>query len=145
ANRVLPSRQQGLRGSGMASVGNHGQLPPPLGDYSNDRNSGYGNSVQAQTAVPRLGGLQTISGNNHVRIVADSFRNAVIVRDSPERLPMYDQLIKQLDVPQEMVEIEATIIDVNKSKLRELGVDWYYHNGRTAIGFAADNGVKTNL
>lgn len=138
--RIEPSRQQGLRGQGMASVGTGGRLPPPLGDYSDQGADDGGNVIAA--ASP---GMQTIAGNGNVRIVADSFRNAIIVRDRPDRLPMYDDLIRQLDVPQQMIEIEATIIDVNKSKLRQWGIDWYYHNGRTTVGFDPDGSSKRNL
>jgi len=58
------------------------------------------------------------------RIVADSVNNAVLIRDTPSRLEMYAQLISTLDVEPKMVEIEATIIDMNTDRLRELGVNW---------------------
>lgn len=147
--RMLPSRQQGLRGNGMAAVGNGNgndngnRLPPPLGDYSQPQNdmSAQDNNVIASGSP----GMQSITGSGNVRIVADSFRNAIIVRDRPDRLPMYDDLIRQLDVPQQMIEIEATIIDVNKSKLRQWGIDWYYRNGRTTVGFAPNTSAKQKL
>lgn len=139
-HRMKPSRQQGLRGDGMASVGSDGRLPPPLGDYSDQGGSQNDNVIAGGSP-----GMQAISGRGNVRIVADSFRNAIIVRDRPDRLPMYDDLIRQLDVPQQMIEIEATIIDVNKSKLRQWGIDWYYHNGRSTVGFDPNGSSKDNL
>lgn len=148
-SRMLPARMQGLRGSGLAAVGtaatrDDGQLPPPLGDYSDRDRIRF---EQPQQPFSPDDGMQAFSGGreDHVRIVADSFRNAIIVRDTPERLPMYDKLIQQLDVPQRMIEIEATIIDVNKSKLRELGINWYYKNGSTTVGFAPDTAAKRQL
>lgn len=59
-----------------------------------------------------------------VRIAVDPRLNAVIVRDSPERMPYYESLIKSLDLEPQMVEIEATIIDINTSRLRDLGINW---------------------
>jgi type III secretion protein C len=57
----------------------------------------------------------------------------VIVRDLAERLPRYEQLIASLDVEPQSLEIEATIIDVNTDKARELGIEWRWSNdGRSA-------------
>jgi type III secretion protein C len=58
------------------------------------------------------------------RVEADHRLNAIIVRDTPERMPLYEQLIASLDVEPMAVEIEATIIDVNTDRLRELGIQW---------------------
>src|SRR6185369_7652911 len=59
--------------------------------------------------------------------------NAVIVRDLADRLPRYEQLIAALDVEPQSLEIEATIIDVNTDKARELGIEWRWSNdGRSA-------------
>jgi type III secretion protein C len=68
-----------------------------------------------------------------VRIEADPRLNAVIVRDRPERLPSYERLIAALDVEPQSLEIEATIIDVNTDKLRELGINWRWNTGRSSV------------
>jgi type III secretion protein C len=77
------------------------------------------------------------SGRIRASIQADPRINAVIVQDSPERMPMYEQLIAQLDVPTPLIEIEALIIDVNTSKLDELGINWgaTARNRSIAAGF----------
>lgn len=62
----------------------------------------------------------------NARIVADSRLNAIIIRDKQEKMNSYKQLIESLDVESAMVEIEATIIDINTDKSRELGVNWRY-------------------
>jgi type III secretion protein C len=46
------------------------------------------------------------------------------VRDTPQRMHLYERLIAQLDVETPLVEIEAAIIDVAHDKTEELGVDW---------------------
>ena len=43
----------------------------------------------------------------------DNRLNAVIVRDVVSRMPMYEKLIRQLDVPQKLVEIDVTVVDVS--------------------------------
>lgn len=71
---------------------------------------------------------------HQVRIEADPRLNAIIVRDLAERLPRYEQLIAALDVEPQSLEIEATIIDVNTDKLRELGVNWRFNNAGNELG-----------
>lgn len=78
----------------------------------------------------------TASSGQHIRIEADPRLNAVIVRDLTERLPRYEQLIAALDVEPQSVEIEATIIDVNTDKLRELGMKWSWNNDGNGASFA---------
>ena len=77
------------------------------------------------------------------RIEADPRLNAVIVRDLPERLDRYGALIKSLDVEPQSLEIEATIIDINTDRLRELGINWRYNHGLSSLmfgnGTASDN------
>lgn len=50
----------------------------------------------------------------------DNRLNAVIVRDVVTRLPMYEKLIKELDVPQKLVEIAVTVVELS----REDALDW---------------------
>jgi type III secretion protein C len=53
-------------------------------------------------------------------IQAEPRLNAVIVRDVVSRMPMYERLIRQLDVPQRLVEIEVTVIELTKAN----ALDW---------------------
>ena len=46
--------------------------------------------------------------------------NAVIVRDVVSRMPMYEKLIRQLDVPQRLVEIDITTVELT----RKDALDW---------------------
>jgi type III secretion protein C len=68
-----------------------------------------------------------VAGDLRVRtpsIQVDSRLNALIIQDIPERMPLYERLIAQLDVPTPLLEIEAMIIDINSERIRELGVNW---------------------
>ncbi|RZI97361.1 MAG: EscC/YscC/HrcC family type III secretion system outer membrane ring protein, partial [Rubrivivax sp.] len=69
------------------------------------------------------------------RIEADPRLNAVIVRDLPERLDRYAALIKSLDIEPQSLEIEATIIDINTDRMRELGINWRYNRGLSSLMF----------
>lgn len=137
--RLMSARQQGLRGQGLAGMGQ--QPPPPLGNYTVPVQNDDGattTSDEASNPSPQPNTLRAISGQGDSRIVADSFRNAIIVRDTADRMPMYDELIRQLDVAPQMVEIEATIIDVDKQKARSLGVNWFYRNKGITAGFTSN-------
>ena len=46
--------------------------------------------------------------------------NAVLVRDVTSRMPMYERLIKQLDVPQKLIEIDVTVVELS----RQDALDW---------------------
>jgi type III secretion protein C len=58
---------------------------------------------------------------------ADTRLNAVLVRDTPERMVQYARLIEALDVRPRLVEIEVTIMDISTDTLDSLGVDWRLH------------------
>ncbi len=53
-------------------------------------------------------------------ILSDPRLNAVIVRDIASRMPMYERLVAQLDVPVPLVEISITILEISK----EDALDW---------------------
>jgi len=80
---------------------------------------------------------------SQVRVEADARLNAVVVRDTPERLEQYEQLIAALDVEPQALEIEATIIDLNVEKLREIGINWRGGHGRWSLLFG--NGTNSDL
>ena len=53
-------------------------------------------------------------------IRAENRLNAVLVRDIVSRMPMYEDLIKKLDVPQKLVEIDVTVVEL----ARKDALDW---------------------
>lgn len=54
-------------------------------------------------------------------ITMDTRLNMVIVRDLKERMPMYEDIIRQLDVSTKLIEINAAIMDVKKTRDRMFG------------------------
>ncbi|MCO2278088.1 EscC/YscC/HrcC family type III secretion system outer membrane ring protein [Pseudomonas aeruginosa] len=70
----------------------------------------HGQSQSADRALPMLS--------------VDPRQNAVIVRDRKINLPIYDDLIAQLDYKPELVAVSVAIIDINSEDLSALGVDW---------------------
>ena len=109
---------------------------------------GPGEGMQAAATPPsgtaRPGGANEAStvpniglGRLRPSIQADPRINALIVQDTPDRIPIYAELIAQLDVPTPLIEIEALIIDVNTNRLEELGISWssVTRGGGTAAGY----------
>lgn len=146
--QILRPSAQRLKGTGLAAVGGdvaagneRAGLPPPLAPPAAQgyAESGSANAANA-TTITAVEVSQPGKGRD-ARIVADPYRNAVIVRDAPDTMPLYASLIRELDVEPRIVEIEATIIDVDKQKLLNLGIDWRWQNGRTAVQFGTDTGA----
>ena len=103
-----------------------------------------GSGVVPQAPAPAIGAgrgsaaerARSASGSS-VSIQSDPRLNALIIQDTPERMPLYAQLIAQLDVPTALIEIEAMIIDINSERARELGINWAARRGGTAVGFGS--------
>jgi type III secretion protein C len=164
-SRVLPRNLPGLRGKGLLAVGRGDNTPAA---------PGFGNAAAAASAAGGANadivplGLQTPGSSGGASapesaamraareapssrfsaVRAEPRMNAVVVRDSPDRMPMYERLIKDLDVDLPLIEIEAAVIDVSDDKSQELGVDWRGHGRRFDIssspnGFAG-NGTRPN-
>ena len=98
------NQMTGLRGTGLAAVGREpaetsGARPAPPAD-------------EAAPEEPRA------------LIQADPRINAVIIRDAVSRFPVYEQLIRQLDVPSEVIEISAAVVDIDTDANRNAGVEF---------------------
>ena len=75
------------------------------------------------------------SGPSQMRIQSDPRLNAVIIRDTQDRISQYESLLATIDIPVALIEIEAAVVDVNVSKLEELGVDWRGQRNNVSGGF----------
>lgn len=73
------------------------------------------------------------SDNGRPRIEADPSLNAIMIYDQASKREMYQALIDQLDVQPQQIEIEALIVDIDRSKLSELGVEWGVRSGNSTI------------
>jgi type III secretion protein C len=58
------------------------------------------------------------------RFEADEGNNAIIVQGRADRMAEYEALIRRLDQKPRLVELEATIIEVNSDSVDALGVNW---------------------
>ena len=91
-----------------------------------------GSPASAPTSSLQVGGDAQVRAPS---IQTDPRLNAVIIQDLAERMPLYERLIAQLDVPTPLIEIEALIIDVNSQRVRELGINWAINGDNFSLGF----------
>lgn len=146
----VAAQQPGLTGMPMASNTAGISFDPassgmPVGPAASPNGTASGSGAATSqaggsTAAGGSRGAGSATGVTSARrlapsIQADSRLNAIIVQDTPERIPLYKALIDQLDVPTPLIEIEAMIIDINSSRLDELGISWSGRRGGTVGGF----------
>ena len=138
---LVRQSQPRLKGQGLAAVTPNAAQTPLLGlpvpglypgQNSNDV-LGYGGS-DGSVVAPLTSDI--------VRIEPNPYLNAVIVRDVPERMAAYDSLIRALDVEPQVVEVEASIIDIDTAKARKLGINWRIASG--GFGFLFGSGNNTD-
>lgn len=81
------------------------------------------------------------------RIEADPTLNAIMIYDDVAKRGVYQSLIDQLDVKPQQVEIEALIVDIDRSKLAEMGVEWGARTGavETIVNGTTTQSSGTNL
>lgn len=167
-DRLVDYRGEKLNVPGVASI-LRGLLEP----RSSSALSGLGQRPAAQPSpltpnVPRLGNplLGQMLGANanpaqmdmgatltprapvassRIRVEADVRNNAVLIYDVPERQAMYRELISQLDVARKLVEIDAIILDIERTQLREFGVNWGFQNSRFRGGANVSPGTSSQL
>ncbi len=81
--------------------------------------SGVKGKVREGTNATENAVLEGVSNLSPV-IRPENRLNAVMVRDVVTRMPMYERLIRSLDVPQKLVEIEVTTLELSKDD----SLDW---------------------
>lgn len=137
--------EQSLRDQGLRQRGQQGTLGArganPMMPTAETVQQAWGNRPggveMAMLDARMLDGLRSTPSTSQARVEADTRLNAVIVRDTPDRLPYYDELIKSLDIEPQALEIEATIIDLSTDKLRKLGVNWRLNDDRVSFLFGS--------
>ncbi|MEJ1965583.1 MAG: type III secretion system outer membrane ring subunit SctC [Gammaproteobacteria bacterium] len=75
-------------------------------------------------------------------IVADPRLNSVVVYDAPEKMPIYEALIRELDAGRPQIQIEAMIVDIATDKIDTLGVAWRVGAGSVSAGFGGGSGAE---
>ncbi|QBE61943.1 type III secretion system outer membrane ring subunit SctC [Pseudoduganella lutea] len=112
---------------------NRGSLPlPPVGGAGRAaghgglagemRDSGDSGDTADLVAALRSNTASPARQGGDVSIEADPRTNAVIVRGPRDKIALCEKLIADLDTPSDLVEIEATIIDVDADQADQFGI-----------------------
>jgi type III secretion protein C len=71
-------------------------------------------------------------------IQPDARNNAILIRARADAMPTFEKLLASLDRRPGVIEIDASIIEITETGLKELGVDWRLHSGH--LDFETGNG-----
>jgi type III secretion protein C len=87
-------------------------------------------------------------------IICDQRLNAIMIRDRRENMPFYEEIITKLDVPCEVIKIDAAIVNVNKNWNRGMGInvldfsggtDKFAINGTSSLNDAGKLGQRLSI
>lgn len=121
---------------GSSSVGALGSVGLPYNMSSGGVDTGI--LQQGLDRVLSMGsrkpGKSKEGGRASIRVSADIRNNAVLIYDLPERKAVYETLVKQLDVPRNLIEIDAVILDIDRNELAELSSRWNFNSGNFSGG-----------
>lgn len=118
-----------------------GQVPSAAavaqdGGAANGRSGSTANVPPAPSGAPTVAG-SGIQGRGQAIITRYENANAIIIAANPETQRLIGEVIRQLDLRQEQVLVEAIIVEVSDNVARELGVQWLI--GGKDIPFAVTN------
>ena len=85
----------------------------------------------------------TMGSSFRPTIRAENRLNAVLVRDVKSRMPVYEQIIKQLDVPQKLVEVSVTVVELTRRDALDWQLSLAYGGTRgKTVGSAGQNAAN---
>ena len=107
------------------------------------------NAGQQGESVTQQEAEQQLKSQTPAIIQADPRTNSVIVRDVRDRMDGYRQIIQKLDRPSGLVEIKATIVDLNADQGFQLGLPyhlmWNYDGRERSLDTKIDTTSLANL
>ena len=121
----------------LTSILGLGPVPPP---------AAVAPSAADQGGVPPdVTLLGQASQLGHPRISIDQRTNSVVVQGPPEAIAAIGKIIRELDRPLQMVQIEVTIAQADLGVARQLGIEWRgtaLNAKGTAFSGAIDSGIS---
>ncbi|MFP1751831.1 type III secretion system outer membrane ring subunit SctC [Lonsdalea quercina] len=164
SDRTIHYRDQTLVIPGVATILNElmdGNRAPPVGATAADSGAnataggepatGYSNKAlesesrnvltrwATRTPLRSRAGKAALDG----KVSADVRNNALLIRDDEKRRPEYQQLIDSIDIPQNLVNIDAVILDVDRTALSRLEANWQGKLGSVTGGASLMSGSST--
>lgn len=158
ADRTIKYRDQTLLVPGVATILNEllGQNSSPSASGMNSTQGGESEMdqmrSQSQSILNQLVGRGTGHGragdknplgNMAGKVSADVRNNALLVRDKPTYRSAYQSLVSMIDVPQKLIEIDALIVDIDRSEMARLSSSWAGQFGNVTGGSTLLSGPST--
>ncbi|MDR6504009.1 type III secretion protein C [Burkholderia ambifaria] len=119
-------------------------LPPPVEEVPRSlfskifaTDDGRGAPTPIAAAPP----LTAVMTTNSLRVVADARMNAVVVVAPADMMNSVLDVIHQLDVEPELIQIQATVMEVDGSALEGIGFDWAVQGNRFGIDSTLPGGA----
>ena len=155
ADRTIRYRDQELLVPGVATI-----LNELLGQSSNASSgrmsSGQGEDEQVSREqsqsvlnelinrnMPASGRKKAPVSSLAGKVSADVRNNLLLVRDDPKTRDAYQALINAIDVPQKLIEIDAVIVDIDRSALKRFSSNLAGQFGSVASGANMLSGAST--
>jgi general secretion pathway protein D len=76
-------------------------------------------NIEAKTAAANLTTLVRTKN-----IIVDEKQNLITLRDTPDAIRMAEKLLAVYDIPEPEVMLEVTVLEVSRSRLLNLGIQW---------------------
>ena len=83
------------------------------------------NQINKDNGVSNQDNIDNMAKSGASLIQADSRLNTIIIRDKKPNLEMYKNLIKLLDVPAPLIQVDVLIIHLDNDVLNSQGVEWW--------------------
>ena len=144
ADRAINYREQSMTIPGVATLLKgllDNRMRPQVQDPKANIEALQGMADQARTKIFNLASDRGADRSEikpevtqHGRVAADVRNNAVLIYDNPDKRAMYQQLVEQLDLSSNLVEIDAIILDIDRSELSNLESRWSARAGNVGFG-----------
>ncbi|UCZ75067.1 type III secretion system outer membrane ring subunit SctC [Dickeya zeae] len=144
-NRSAPAGASGAV-SGMGSEGGMAQANGAGGQDASQAIERNARAMLARLASRASSGEAASSRKKdqlNGKVSADVRNNALLIRDDEKRREEYQQLIDKIDVPQNLVNIDAIILDVDRTALSRLEANWQGKLGAVTGGANLMSGSST--
>ena len=117
-------------GDGASSGGSTGESSSSdnAGAGSDSGSSDSGSSASGGISIINV--IKSVLSKKYGTITTDARSNALIVTDVPEVFPQVEQIIAELDKKAPQILIEAQIVEINTTRMNELGIEWGGANGQ---------------
>ncbi|QHA87871.1 type III secretion system outer membrane ring subunit SctC [Serratia rhizosphaerae] len=158
ADRTIKYRDQTLLVPGVATILNEllGQNSSPSASGMNSTQGGESEMDQMRSQSQSILNQLVGRGTGHGRagdknplgsmagkVSADVRNNALLVRDKPAYRSAYQSLVSMIDVPQKLIEIDALIVDIDRSEMARLSSSWAGQFGNVTGGSTLLSGPST--